>query len=287
MKTKITFLIFSALIVASCGNQPSSEEVLKGQVDSLTAALDQRNADYDELDQYLTVISVGLDSITKQESEIFNTSKESSVPNREEIQQKLSHFKETLKEQRERITTLEAQLSNGGKKMQKLQAIVVSLKAQLVEKESQIEELQQEVESKDFTISILSKHMNRLTKRSAEQQELIEQQGKIMQEQDNAINEGFVKIASKSELKKAGLLSGGNLLKKSKVDYASIDKSLFQKIDTRVVTEIVIDAKNPKVLTQVPADTYTLVKDGKKTILRITNPTRFWNVSKFLIIQAD
>ena len=101
MKTKITFLLFSALIVASCGNQPSSEEVLKGQVDSLTAALDQRNADYDELDQYLTVISVGLDSITKQESEIFNTSKESSVPNREEIQQKLSHFKETLKEQRE------------------------------------------------------------------------------------------------------------------------------------------------------------------------------------------
>lgn len=286
MKTKITFFL-SALLILSCGNQPSSEEVLKSQVDSLTAALDQRNADYDELDQYLTVISDGLDSITRQESEIFNTSKESGVPNREEIKQKLSHFKETLKDQRERISTLEDQLRNGGKKMQKLQAIVISLKAQLVEKESQIEDLQQEVESKDFTISILSQRMGRLTKRSAEQQELIEQQGKIMQEQDNAINEAFVKIASKSELKKTGLLSGGNILKKSKVDYASIDKSLFQKIDTRVVTEIVINAKKPKVLTQVPADTYILVKDGNKNILRITDPARFWNVSKFLIIQTD
>ena len=209
------------------------------------------------------------------------------MPNREDIQQKLSHFKETLKEQRERISTLEAQLSNGGKKLQKLQAIVISLKAQLVEKESQIEDLQRDVESKDFTISILSQRMGRLTKRSAEQQELIDQQGKIMQEQDNAINEAFVKIASKSELKKAGLLSGGNILKKSKVDYASIDKSLFQKIDTRVVTEIVINAKKPKVLTQVPTDTYILVKDGNKTILRITDPARFWNVSKFLIIQTD
>ena len=286
MKTKITFFL-SALLILSCGNQPSSEEVLKSQVDSLTAALDQRNADYDELDQYLTVISDGLDSITRQESEIFNTSKESGVPNREEIKQKLSHFKETLKDQRERISTLEDQLRNGGKKMQKLQAIVISLKAQLVEKESQIEDLQQEVESKDFTISILSQRMGRLTKRSAEQQELIEQQGNIMQEQDNAINEAFVKIASKSELKKTGLLSGGNILKKSKVDYASIDKSLFQKIDTRVVTEIVINAKKPKVLTQVPADTYILVKDGNKNILRITDPARFWNVSKFLIIQTD
>ena len=286
MKTKITIFL-SALLIASCGNQPSSEEVLKSQVDSLTTALDQRNADYDELDQYLTVISVGLDSISRQESEIFNASKESDMPNREDIQQKLSHFKETLKEQRERISTLEAQLSNGGKKLQKLQAIVISLKAQLVEKESQIEDLQRDVESKDFTISILSQRMGRLTKRSAEQQELIDQQGKIMQEQDNAINEAFVKIASKSELKKAGLLSGGNILKKSKVDYASIDKSLFQKIDTRVVTEIVINAKKPKVLTQVPTDTYILVKDGNKTILRITDPARFWNVSKFLIIQTD
>ena len=81
MKTKIT-IILSALLIVSCGNQSSSEDAWKNQVDSLTAALDQRNADYEQLDQYLTVISVGLDSISRQESEIFNSSKESETPNR-------------------------------------------------------------------------------------------------------------------------------------------------------------------------------------------------------------
>ena len=128
MKTKIT-IILSALLIVSCGNQSSSEDAWKNQVDSLTAALDQRNADYEQLDQYLTVISVGLDSISRQESEIFNSSKESETPNREELQQKMSHFKETLKDQRERISDLESKLRQGGKNAQKLQAIVVSLKA--------------------------------------------------------------------------------------------------------------------------------------------------------------
>ena len=259
----------------------------KIEVDSLTTALEQRNTDYEELNQYITVISDGLDSISKQESEIYNSSKESNVPNREEIQKKLTHFKSTLKNQRERITMLESQLRDGGKKMQKLQAIVVSLKAQLVEKESQIEELQQELESKDFTISLFSQRLDRLTLKNTKQQSLIEEQSKIMQEQDKAINEGFIIIASKAELKKAGLLTGGNLLKKSKVDYSSIDKSLFQKIDTRVVTEITINAKSPKILTQVPSESYTLEKAKKQATLHITNPVQFWNVSKYLIIQTD
>lgn len=286
MKTKIAFFL-SVLFVMSCGNQPSPEDVLKSQVDSLTTALEQRNTDYEELNQYITVISDGLDSISKQESEIYNSSKESNVPNREEIQKKLTHFKSTLKNQRERITMLESQLRDGGKKMQKLQAIVVSLKAQLVEKESQIEELQQELESKDFTISLFSQRLDRLTLKNTKQQSLIEEQSKIMQEQDKAINEGFIIIASKAELKKAGLLTGGNLLKKSKVDYSSIDKSLFQKIDTRVVTEITINAKSPKILTQVPSESYTLEKAKKQATLHITNPVQFWNVSKYLIIQTD
>lgn len=286
MKTKITILLLTLFIV-SCGNKPSKEEVLQTRVDSLTTALSQRNADYEQLDQYLTIIASGLDSISKQESEIFNASKESDVPNREEIQQKLSLFKETLKSQREQITKLESQLREDGKSAQKLQAIVVSLKAQLVEKESQIEDLQGELVDKKLTIAQLRKRMSTLSRKAAAQQEFIDEQSKILQDQDRTLNEGYVKIAKKSELKDIGLLSGGSLLKKSKVDYASIDKSLFQKIDTRVATEFVINSKSPKILTQMPEDTYKFENDGKKTILHITHPERFWNVSKFLIIQTD
>ena len=55
MKTVYSLLI-STLIVMSffaCGNNTANQE----RIDSLQTALEQRNADYQELDEYLTIIS--------------------------------------------------------------------------------------------------------------------------------------------------------------------------------------------------------------------------------------
>ena len=282
MKTVYSLLI-STLIVMSffaCGNNTANQE----RIDSLQTALEQRNADYQELDEYLTIISTGLDSIAMQESEIFNPSKESPIPNRDQIKQDLENFQQTLKNQRERIAQLEQKLKSGKGENKKLQAIVVSLKAQLTEKESQIAQLRDELNSKNITIGQMSERIGTMTRQAAVQEEVITSQNKMLQTQDDIINEGFVKIASKAELKQFGLLTGG-FLKKSKVDYSQVDKRAFRSIDTRVVTEFEINSKNPKILTQVPSDSYTLEKNGDKTILRIIDPSRFWSVSKFLIIQ--
>jgi chromosome segregation ATPase len=264
----------------ACGNNTANQE----RIDSLQTALEQRNADYQELDEYLTIISTGLDSIAMQESEIFNPSKESPIPNRDQIKQDLENFQQTLKNQRERIAQLEQKLKSGKGENKKLQAIVVSLKAQLTEKESQIAQLRDELNSKNITIGQMSERIGTMTRQAAVQEEVITSQNKMLQTQDDIINEGFVKIASKAELKQSGLLTGG-FLKKSKVDYSQVDKRAFRSIDTRVVTEFEINSKNPKILTQVPSDSYTLEKNGDKTILRIIDPSRFWSVSKFLIIQ--
>jgi hypothetical protein len=111
-------------------------------------------------------------------------------------------------------------------------------------------------------------------------------QNKIMETQDKQLYEGYVIMGKKSDLKKAGLLKGG-FLKKSTLDVSSVDKSLFQVIDTRVVTDIAISSSSPKLLTQVPEDCYSIEKTGKTSVLRITNPARFWEVSKYLIIQTN
>ena len=103
---------------------------------------------------------------------------------------------------------------------------------------------------------------------------------------DEIVNERYLKIASKAELRKEGLLTGG-FLKKSKIDFSKIDKQQFRTIDIRYFTELEIDSKNPKILTDVPTDSYTLEKKDNKTILRITDPVRFWGLSNFLIIQSD
>ena len=278
------FLMFISVTLISCGGKSDAE--WKEQVDSLQTALKQNNADYQQLNEVLTVISESLDSIAMQESELFKADKESPMPNQQAIKENLARFKESLKTQRERIEQLEKQLNNSNGEVKKLQRIIIALKAQLTEKESQIAALQQEVSGKNITIADLRTRMGTLTQESEQQQRVISMQNKIMETQDQQLNEGYVIIASKSELKKAGLLKGG-FLKKSTVDLSGIDKSLFKAVDIRVVTEIAIDSKSPTIITQMPADSYQIEKTGKTSVLRVTNPERFWEVSKYLIIQIN
>ena len=119
-----------------------------------------------------------------------------------------------------------------------------------------------------------------------ELKELIVSYAEILQAKDEEINRVFVKIVSKAELKKEGLLTGG-FLKKSKINYSKINKQQFRSIDIRLFTELEIESKNPKILTEVPPDSYILEKKANKTILRIIDPGRFWRLSNYLIIQTS
>lgn len=268
----------------SCAGKSQSD--LQHKVDSLQTSLENMTTDYHQLGEALNVISVGLDSISMMESGLFNPSKESPRPNQREIKEKLNHFKETLKSQRERISLLEQQLGASTNETRSLQRIVVVLRAQLTEKESQIEALQNELGNKNLTIDDLQYRLKTISQQSEDQERLITMQNKIMETQDKQLYEGYVIMGKKSDLKKAGLLKGG-FLKKSTLDVSSVDKSLFQVIDTRVVTDIAISSSSPKLLTQVPEDCYSIEKTGKTSVLRITNPARFWEVSKYLIIQTN
>ncbi len=285
MKKSLSLILvaFVALSFFSCGNKTGSD----ARVDSLQTALDQRNADYQELDEFLTVISSGLDSISRQQSDIFNPSKESLTPSREQIKQDLSRFQQTLKEQRERIAQLEKKLNLSTNEGQKMRAIINSLTAELAEKEAQMAALEDEINDKNLTIMDLGKRLGALTRRNAAQEQVITSQGKMLETQDEQLNEGFVKIATERELKDLGLLEK-KFLSKTKLDISNIDKNQFKSIDIRNNTELEISSKSePKVWTQMPADSYTLEKNGKgKWKLSIIDPSRFWSVSKFLIIQV-
>ena len=111
----------------------------------------------------------------------------------------------------------------------------------------------------------------------------IEKLAKMLQSQDDELNTAYYMIATKSALKKI------NMYKNRKVDFTNLDKSYFKDIDIRVVTEIPINSKDVTLLTQMPGDSYTIEKNPrtKTCTLRIIDPSRFWMISKFLIIRTD
>ena len=128
----------------------------------------------------------------------------------------------------------------------------------------------------------LSDMKNRATKAENKTQVLTT----ALSKQDDIINECYVKIGTKKQLSAAGLLKGG-FLQKKKVNYEDIDKSKFNAVDIRKFREITLKSNNPKILTPQPSNRsfhFEENGDGKCTLV-ITNPTIFWSVSNFLIIQ--
>jgi len=282
---KLSYFALSlvAICLFSCGGQSKDKDA---QVDSLETSLEQRNADYQQLEEFLTIVASGLDSISMQETQLFMPNAESPAPSQERIKAQLANLKETVKTQRERIADLEKQLNLSAGNGKKLNLIITSLKTQLAEKEAQIASLQEEVNDKNITIDGLRSYMSQLTHQNMQQQGVIETQSQTIQEQDTKLNEGYVIMAKKSVLKEAGLLKGG-FLKKSKVDFNTLDKNYATTIDIRQDTNIEIDSKKAKVLSQMPEDAYNIEQKGNKCILHITNVERFWSITRYLIIQMD
>ena len=69
--------------------------------------------------------------------------------------------------------------------------------------------------------------------------------------------------------------------------YHVVVKDYFTQIDIRTDKEIKLYSKRAELLTTHPAGSYELVKDAKGQLtLKITNPSQFWSVSRYLVIQV-
>ena len=78
------------------------------------------------------------------------------------------------------------------------------------------------------------------------------------------------------------------LFKKGKVmEDADVNLNYFTKIDIRTTTEIPLYSKSVEILTTHPEGSYFFEEDAKEQkVLKITNPTEFWSISKYLVIQV-
>ena len=83
------------------------------------------------------------------------------------------------------------------------------------------------------------------------------------------------------------MASIGGFLKKTKVDFTKIDKSLFKAVDIRNTEKIEIPAKKAKLVTPQPKDSYRIDLVHNSLVLSVINPDKFWGVSDFVIIQID
>ena len=282
--TVMLMLVSFGVISCKEGKNPEIDR-LQQKVDSLSQENVRKDDDINDMKSFVSVLADGLDSIAVHEEVLFYTNKgrEGTVIDREQLKKNLEMFGNMLSDQKQRIAHLTEALKERGDSVSKLAILVNLLNKQLDEKDKYIKSLRAELEKKNVNIAQLQKRVLTLKESNTNLTDRVERQVDALKTQTEIINEGYVKVASKKELTKLGLLSSG-FLKKTKVNHDAIQKNMFMRVDIRTFTEITIESSNPKILTQMPSSSYKIEKKGKNQSY-ILDANAFWSVSNFLIIQ--
>lgn len=285
---KIAYLMIACLALAtSCQSrtEKTSENNTPTTSDSLQIAL----ANQDSLLVLINDVAEGMNKIKQLENILASTSNltAESQNRRKQISNDMLAIQQTLQMRRERLAELEKKLQTSSANNAALKKTIQSLKQQISDQESSIENLRKELSNANIHIEKLSANVDSLSTKVANvaaAKEIAEQEAN---ELTTELNTCYYAFGSKSELKEHKLIETG-FLRKTKILSGNFEQSYFTTADKRTLTTLEFHSKKAKVLTNQPADSYTMEEapNGNKFI-RITNPDRFWSVSNFLIVQVD
>lgn len=277
IKILVTGFVLTTLVgcdklakIAELASSAGNNEVVPEQVD---APLQQEEVE--QMADIINAVAASLDSIQEQEQMV--TRMDESTP-KDVILSQLQAFRETLDRKKKEIDLLTAEALSNKSTIANLKKTLEYLNQQLEEKSARIAKLEEAVKTRDAKISELREEVDALTIESG-------QLKAVNAEQEKRLNEAYYIVGSKKELKNLGLLSGG-LFSKKRANYSNIDNSMFRMVDVRTFNTLVIASKSPKLVTEKPASSYTLTKNGDGTsTLQITNVKAFWEASPYLIIM--
>ena len=281
MKKLVFLSLLSVALLTSCGNG-AQKDALKAQNDSLLIELSNRNTELDEIMGAFNEVQEGFRQINEAENRVDLQSGSIRENSADKIKDDIRFISEKLQSNREQIAKLEKQLKSSQYNSIQLKKAIANLTKELEAKQQQIETLQAELASKNIRIAELDSAVVDLNRSVTDLTAENEAKAATVASQDKALNAAWFVFGTKSELKDQKILEKGDVLKS-----ADFNKDYFTQIDIRTDKEIKLYSKRAELLTTHPTGSYELVKDAKGQLtLRIINPTEFWSVSRYLVIQV-
>lgn len=283
---KSIFLISMVLILASCGGgaDNKSADQLQQENDSLRQALSEADSQVEDMVASISAVQDGFAAINAAEGRVnLESSTAAEKPNTTEaIKEEMQFITETISKNKDEIQKLNKQLKDSRYNSGQLKKTVEKLTAQLSEKVQQLEQMQKDLEAKNIRIAELDDAVTNLT---SDVNKLTEDKMKNEEEisnQDKQINTAWYVYGTKKELKDQKILDSGEVLRSG-----NFNKNYFTQIDIRKEKVFELHSKSAKILTTHPEGSYTLEKDSKKQyVLTISDPEKFWSVSRYLVIQV-
>ena len=201
------------------------------------------------------------------------------------IKEDIRFISEKLQSNREQIAKLEEQLKNSKYATAQMKKALANLNQELEAKTQQIATLQTELASKNIRIAELDDVVAGLNENVKDLIAENEVKSATVASQDKALNTAWFVFGTKSELKEQKIIESKFLQKTKVLEGDDFNKDYFTQIDIRTDKTIKLYSKSAELLTIHPEGSYVLVKDAEGQLtLQITNPNKFWSVSRYLVI---
>lgn len=292
MKKSLLIIAAVAAIGFSACNKREAEQnrLLETENKNLSSQLAIAEDSKDSLILLMNDVYTGIEQINEQENLLYNlrgNGDEAMV--RQTLVENLARIKEELKEKQDLLTKYSAQLNDNNDKNNILRNQVVALQKKLSSSESRVSELVAQVEKLQNENGELKKDLESTQEEmkmvSASNDSLANEtarQGAQLLQNEKDLNLVYYAIGTKNELKDNQILGKNN-----KVLQGNYNQNYFTSADKRKITTIDCKNKKAEILTNQPADSYRFEEGANKNkILVITNPDRFWNASRYLVIKV-
>ena len=283
MKHVIVMALGAALALASCVSKGTVVKV-EEQRDSLSVVVSAKDSLISAVFEDISSISENLALIRTREN-LLSVAGDAEGGRRpvEEINNDIAAIDRLLRENKVKIASLQsavAQLRKANLRLDGLEKMIRDMSAQLAEKKNEIARLRE-------NLTQMGVEVETLTEQVAVRSEQVETLNTEKVELENQLNTVYYIVGTEKELREAQIINKQGFIGRTLTVGRNSNFDSFTMADSRLLSEIPVGQKRASVVTSHPEDSYQLVTAGDKVVekLVITDPVRFWETSKVLIIS--
>ena len=289
MKNKMKHIATAAALgvvalLASCVSRQVAVEA-ESRSDSLELVVSAKDSLINAVFADINAISENL-ALIKSRENLITVAGESEGGRRpvEEIDNDIKAIDRLLRENRAKIESLQrsaAQLRKANLRIDGLEKMIADMNRQLAEKKAEVEQLRESLVRMGDEVKSLTEEV---AVRSAEVENLSGEKVELQ----NQLNTVYYIVGAEKELRDAQIINKQGFIGRTLTVGRNSNFDSFTMTDSRLLSEVPVGQKKATLVTSHPEGSFELVTDANKVVekLIITDPVRFWESSKILIISC-
>lgn len=290
----ILIVVIAGIIIM---NKRSQIDVLNQQNATLNETIELRDSLVNDMTNTFAQIEENLTFVRNKRDQMVLKPQEGQENQKEMLVADIKLMNEMLEESSKKIEELDKKLKNSGFEIKSFRNKIAQLNKSIAEQDNNIQQMRAEIEQRDYKINELGTQVASLQTDIAVKEDsliaksqAIADKSQIIVERENEINKAFVAVGTHDQLIKNGVLSQKNGflgIGKSLTISDNMNQQYFTQLDIRNTNQFPINSKKVKLISDHPANSYTLVEENDKiAYLEIENPDEFWKLTKYVIVET-